>query len=522
MTPDKRSIIEDISFGGRTAEEESDRLAHYFVETEQWRKVWEDEVDVVFAPKGGGKSAIYSMLVSREDLLFGREIILVPGENPTGATAFEPIQIEPPTSETEFVRIWRLYFLVLLVNELERYGVVSGKLDGVRVSLASIGLTEGIEQKRAIVARVRDALRKWFSPGSLEASVSVDPLTGAPTGVSARVTFEEPSTDQERAGIVSVDKLYEDVNDVLAEQGFRVWLMLDRLDVAFTASPDLEANALRALFRVYKLLEPLRQLRLKIFLRTDIWSEITAGGFRETSHITRDMSLQWNRANLLKLITQRLIQSEELVEALGVDPVQAVATATAQQNLFDRVFPKQVDAGTRKPATFDWCLSRTEDGKKIAAPRELIHLFTVVRDRQLGRIDNGEAAIPDDIFFEAQTFREAHPEVSDTRLQKTIYPEYPWLKNWLEALRGQRTLQDRMSLESLWGCDTAEAEGRIRRLVDVGFFEVQGPATDRTYKVPFLYRPALELIQGSADGVRERAGDGPARSAEDLDDSIEV
>jgi hypothetical protein len=57
----------------------------YFVETEQWRKVWQDEVDIVFAPKGGGKSAIYSMLVSREGELFDRGIVLVAGENPTGA-----------------------------------------------------------------------------------------------------------------------------------------------------------------------------------------------------------------------------------------------------------------------------------------------------------------------------------------------------------------------------------------------------------------------------------------------------
>ena len=112
---DKRLVIEDVSFGGRTAEEESDHLARYFVETEQWRKVWQDEVDIVFAPKGGGKSAIYSMLVSREGELFDRGVVLVPGENPTGATAFEPIQDDPPTSETEFIRIWRLYFLVLLI-----------------------------------------------------------------------------------------------------------------------------------------------------------------------------------------------------------------------------------------------------------------------------------------------------------------------------------------------------------------------------------------------------------------------
>jgi len=507
MTPvDKRLVVQDITFGGRTAEEESEHLAHYFVETEQWRKVWQDEVDIVFAPKGGGKSAIYSMLVSREDDLFDRSVILVPGENPTGATAFEPIQVDPPTSEAEFIQIWRLYFLVLLVEELERYDVQTDGLRTVRAALASIGLTEGVKLKRTIIVRVRDALQKIFNAESFEAGMSIDASTGAPTGFTAKVTFDEPSIEQERAGIVSVDSLYEAVNAVLSGQGLRVWLILDRLDVAFTASPELEASALRALFRVYRLVEPLSQLRLKIFLRSDIWAEITAGGFRETSHITRDMTLLWNRANLLKLIIQRVIQSERLVEVLGVDAENVIASSEAQQEFFDSVFPRQVDAGTNKPATFDWALSRTEDGKKVAAPRELIHLFTTVRDRQLARIDTGQAAISEDVYFESQAFRDAHPEVSETRLQKTIYPEYPWLKYWLEALRGQRTQQDTVSLESLWGTERIETEERIRRLVDVGFFEQRGSVAERTYWVPFLYRPALEMVQGAADGLRERVG----------------
>lgn len=501
---DKRAVIESITFGGRTAEEESEQLTRYFVETEQWRKVWQDEVDVIFAPKGGGKSAIYSMLVSREDELFDQGVVLVPGENPTGATAFESIQLQPPTSEVEFVRIWRLYFLVLVVEELERYDVKDERLRATREALASIGLTEGVKQKRTIIVRVREALGRYFSPDSLETGISIDPGTGMATGFTAKVTFDEPTTAEEQAGIVSVDRLYEDVNEVLAAQDLRVWLILDRLDVAFTASVDLEANALRALFRVYRLLEPLRQLRLKIFLRSDIWAQITAGGFRETSHITRDMTLIWNRANLLKLIIQRVVQSNLLVEAVGVNAEAVTGSSNAQQQLFDAVFPRQVDAGSNKPATFDWALSRTEDGKKIAASRELIHLFTTVRDRQLGRLDTGQAAIAEDLYFEPQSFRDAHPEVSETRLQKTIYPEYPWLKDWLEALRGQRTLQDVISLEALWATQRPETEERIKRLVDVGIFEQRGLVAERTYWVPFLYRPALEMVQGTADGLRER------------------
>lgn len=61
---EKRPVIVDTAFGGRTAEEESEHLARYFVETEQWRKVCQDEVDIVFAPKGAAK-CYPRMLVSR-------------------------------------------------------------------------------------------------------------------------------------------------------------------------------------------------------------------------------------------------------------------------------------------------------------------------------------------------------------------------------------------------------------------------------------------------------------------------
>jgi hypothetical protein len=66
MAPSKRGLLTGLSLGKRVAEEEVDDLALYFVETEQWRKVLADEVDVIFGSKGAGKSALYSALLQRE------------------------------------------------------------------------------------------------------------------------------------------------------------------------------------------------------------------------------------------------------------------------------------------------------------------------------------------------------------------------------------------------------------------------------------------------------------------------
>jgi len=37
--------------------------------------------------------------------------------------------------------------------------------------------------------------------------------------------------------------------------------------------------------------------------------------------------------------------------------------------------------------------------------------------------------------------------------------------------------------------------------VEIGYFERRGNRQDSTYWVPFMYRPVLKMVQGSAEGV---------------------
>ena len=81
------NIVKSMKLGSRTAENEQNTLGEYFVETESWRKVYEGEVDLILAPKGGGKTAIYSMLKRRQTELFDRKILLIDAGDPTEETA---------------------------------------------------------------------------------------------------------------------------------------------------------------------------------------------------------------------------------------------------------------------------------------------------------------------------------------------------------------------------------------------------------------------------------------------------
>jgi hypothetical protein len=492
-----QQVVQSIALGSRVAEDEQADLAAYFVETENWRKVYEGEADIVFAPKGGGKSAIYSMLMARESDFFDRGILLATAENPSGGTAFAEVEKAPPTGESEFIGLWKIYFLTIIAQTLVEYEINNdpAKLLLTKLEEAHL-LPPGTAPRRQLVRRAMDYVKSFFRPASIEAQVTFDPATGIPV-VAPKITFAEPSSQQRDTGSFHVDELFDLAEQALGGDNMAVWILLDRLDIAFADSVDLEANALRALFRVYRDLQPKRRISLKIFLRSDIWESITREGFREASHITRDLRINWNENTLLRLVVQRLLRSSALRSHYGVDQDDVLSDIEKQWTLFYRVYPSQIDQGSKKPATFDWCLSRTMDGTRENAPRELIHLLSETRNSQLKRFETGQAAPDGEAVFDRQAFKEALPTVSQVRLTQTLYAEHPSLRRYVERLDGQKTQQNAASLAEIWGEPVSDAEKVAEELIAIGFFEPWKGG----YWVPFMYRPALQMVQGSAEGV---------------------
>jgi len=92
---DKHQILLSVTFGHRIAEEETDVLATYFVETDHWNRLLRGDIDVVYGPKGSGKSALYSLLLNRSNELFDRSIVLIAGENPRGPCQGKSVNSSP-------------------------------------------------------------------------------------------------------------------------------------------------------------------------------------------------------------------------------------------------------------------------------------------------------------------------------------------------------------------------------------------------------------------------------------------
>jgi len=203
-------LLKNLSFGARVAEEET-AIAKYFVETDQWDRIFRGDVDIVRGDKGAGKSAIYSLLATKAQNLLDRGILLVTAERPRGATVFRDLVAEPPTSENELIGLWKLYIVTLVAQKIKERGIDAKKL-------ISALEDEGLLEPEFDLGRLFKQVRRYARSFKLEASASIDPNTGAPI-VSGKITLGEPGTDLRSKGYTSVEMLADLANRALVSGG---------------------------------------------------------------------------------------------------------------------------------------------------------------------------------------------------------------------------------------------------------------------------------------------------------------
>jgi len=493
----RKQVLTQVSLGSRIAEDELDELHSYFVETEQWRKILTGDVDIVFGAKGAGKSALYSLLVAKSDeLRLGRRIVCLPAENPRGTPAFRDLAKESSLSDETFRSIWKLYFLSLTANYLRgHYEHTKRTGSGAKVidALETAGLLVPTGTLLVRLKAVLEYIRRYVP--IFEGAVT-DPSSGFT--FTGKIALSEPTAKQREDGFVSADDLLHQLDAAFREENITPWVVLDRLDVAFAESEELEGAALRGLFRTYLDMQALAKIRLKIFLRDDIWMKIVKGGFREASHVVRSLTISWDDRSLLNLIVRRLLANSGVRELYSVSAEEVLKTGQMQEAFIDTVFPKQVDVGKSKPKTLDWMLSRTADGSKRTAPRELIHLLLEARDEQLKLYELGASAPEEGQLISKAALRAALPEVSRARYEQTLCAEHPQLLPFLSMLEREKTQQSLTSLQALWKCSPEKSVEMSDKLVEAGFFERRGTKDAPLFWVPMLYRDALDMVQGAA------------------------
>ena len=380
-------MLKRMSFGVQVAEDEVNELASYFVETNQWGRIAKGEIDIVRGEKGSGKSAIYSLLMTRQGDFFDQRILLVAAENPRGATVFRDLVADPPTTENEFIALWKIYALTIVAQQLLEYDIRGKNVEKVYRSLEDAGLLERDFSLAGLLRVAHDYVRRIVRAESVEGGLAIDPTTQMLTGITGKIVLREPSGDLRDRGYLTVDRLFAYLDDALIENDLKVWVLLDRLDVAFVENHSLEANALRALIRAYSDVKHRDQISLKIFLREDIWKRITEAGMREASHLIRYVILDWTQPALLNLIMRRLLNNGALLEEFGIDRAAILESADQQEVLLPAMCALTAGMRSEIPAG---ALSRREGRLIFVGEHDRQHAR---RLRRIGRVFRAELEV---------------------------------------------------------------------------------------------------------------------------------
>jgi hypothetical protein len=314
--------------------------------------------------------------------------------------------------------------------------------------------------------------------------------------ITPKLEFGQGTPQDEEMNLVRHEQALRILNNVLNEAGVTVWVTLDWLDEAFVGFPDVEVPALRALLRAYLDMLEFDRIRIKLFVRKDLFRKITQDGFVNLTHVNaRRIDITWDDDDLLNLVARRLAQSSQLRHTMGTDD---------GKEIFNLLFPKQVDPGTRRPPVWGWILARIRDGNGVKPPRNLIDLIKKALEEQSRREDMASREYVKDVpVIESESLRRALTKLSEMRVEDTLLAEAGVYSSMIAKFRDGKSEHSLSSLATLLRIDISDVRFSIKPLVDLGFLEETGSS----FKIPFLYRSGLKITQGKADIPGDQEGD---------------
>lgn len=195
----------------------------------------------------------------------------------------------------------------------------------------------------------------------------------------------------------------------------------------------------------------------------------------------------WDEEDLLNLLCRRIRQNENFADALDLND-------KSDQSIFERLFPDQVDFGSRRPKTWTWIMRRIRDGNDVKPPGNLIDLIRLSQQAQLRKEDRAARDVTNEPIFEPESLQRGLSKLSESRVNDTLMAEAGIYASDIALFRDGKAEHNLSSMAEVFGINPSEVKSRIKPLLDLGFLE----ETKGAYKIPALYREGMSITQGKA------------------------
>lgn len=493
MHINQNDVLQNIDFGNSVAEFDKD-LERYFIKTDVFVDFINDKYDIVSGDKGTGKTALYRYVYTKKNNIPEMSNVqVIAGFNPAGTPMFSGLISQGILEEGEYIKIWKAYFLSLIGNWLlllyigrydERLKILDGLLD-------NLGLRSKDERPVSVFKNITVWLKYLLKPKSIDFEVKIDSDDLMPI-MKPKIVWGKDDNEitQGFMGDFNYDEAFELLNDIIQDNNIKVWVVLDRLDEAFIGYHEIEVSALRALFRAYLDIQAFQALRLKIFVRKDLFRKIIARQFVNLTHVNaRKKEIVWEAEDALSMICKRIREG-------SANNVMLSLNNLSDYDVLYKIFPQKIDRVDRGKNTWNWILSRTSDGTNSVIPRNIIDLTNMSKEEQI-RINarSNKVYYENDSLIEDDAIKKALKRLSEQRVDDTLLAEVSEdVKVLIRAFKGKKSEQNDETISKLFNVDIWEASRFAKTLIDIGLFEDK----NGFYKIPILYREGLSIVNGKA------------------------
>ena len=486
-----KDILRQLDLGNSVAEFD-ESLEKYFVETKTFYDLVNGRYDIIAGDKGTGKTALFRILTKRYRTIAElSRVEVVPAFNPIGNPIFQRLTESEVLDEGQYIIMWKTYILCLTGNWiLQIYeDDFTDEMKLLEELLRKMELRSSDPAPVSIFSRIVTWL-KTLKPKSIEAAFTYT-KEGLPI-VTPKIEFDKETNTKSATSSSEINKHdvgLSLVDTILRKEKLSIWLVLDRLDEAFQGFPKTELPALRALFRAYLDLLLYNNIRLKIFVRRDLFRRIIVGGFVNLTHINaKKIEIIWDDEDLRNLIIRRVKENHTFFFFLGI-------VGLSSQEIFESIFPSQVDPGERQATTWTWMMSRIRDGNHVKPPRNLIDLVVKAQNAQLRKEDReGREYQKGNPIINSESLKRGLSSLSEQRVQDTLLAEAGDKAELIIKFRDGKSEYNDATLLPLLGGNEAEFRENVKALMEIGFLEQVG----ESHKIPILYRDGLRITQGKA------------------------
>jgi len=514
-----KDILNDLNVGNSVAEQDS-ILEAARVETPTFDGVLNDRYDFIIGRKGAGKTAIFKILNIISSILLSRsKLVILSGVNSSGEPIFNQFKKQlSKFSEQDFETFWKFYFISLIYNGFIKNSDFSENLAQYKTEIdkfisecekAGIPNIPREQEKSQMIEWILGVFSRKLK--SISAEITVDANTPTLFKIKPKVDFEDNADSKEKKEGVESVYVYaigEALSDLLKKSGFRIWIILDRLDEVFDRYSRVEFRGLRGLLIAYKnfIIDSGSDfIRIKLFLRDDIVSFLTDDKiykryFKQSNipplpaatHIFARQSptLNWDEDEIEQLILNRLMLSEKLrlyldipKEQTGEDVKALLRSKKQRQVYWNKIFPETMASSP----SLKWIFTRLKDANGIVTPRSVIDTLEGAINYQKGKmaVDFKDC----EEIFSVDSIKNGLKIASINKLEKDIYNEFPREQESIKKLSKFGKIKlEKKDLQEIYGKNWEEIVSSLNRIGIIRYVKDSG-----TYRVEFLFRPALNM-----------------------------